>query len=456
VSLSSALNTAKGALFSQQMAIDVAGANIANVNTIGYSRQRAVLAAVGSVDGDSGSVSAGVAVESIERVYDAYLESQLVNQTQKTGFSDEMSSLLGRVETIFDETTDGGMNDILSEFWGAWEDLSANPTGQVERDSVVAVGDKLAAMMRTYMTDLRELQSDIDTTISQKIPQINECAAELADLNTKMIASEQGTGDTNTLEDSQVQRLQELAGLIGVTYLDDENGVKSVYLPNGTPLVEKGQYRELQLKDSPSRIVVAGRTDESLDDIIDGGQLGALLEVRDTILPSYREKLDALAGAIITAVNEQQRLGYDRYGNAGGDFFDSTSLGAQTMGVSAAVVADANMVAASSTVAGDGDNARKIAAIKDALIMSSSTATIGEGYASFIGKVGLDASQAKRSADHNQLVMDQVSNQRESVSGVSIDEEMLSLIRYQMGYNAAGKLTQTINELLDTLMSLVQ
>jgi flagellar hook-associated protein 1 len=244
--------------------------------------------------------------------------------------------------------------------------------------------------------------------------------------------------------------------LIGVTYLDDENGAKSVYLPDGTPLVEKGQYRELQIKDSPSRIVAAGRTDESLDDIIDGGQLGALLEVRDAILPSYREKLDALTGAIITAVNEQQRRGYDRYGNAGGDFFDSTSLGAQTMGVSAAVVADANLIAASSTIARDGDNARKIAAIKDALIMSSDTATIGEGYASFIGQVGLDAAQAKRSADHNQLVMDQVSNQRESVSGVSIDEEMLSLIRYQMGYNAAGKLTQTINELLDTLMSLVQ
>ncbi len=459
MSISSVLNTAKVALFSQQLAIDVTGANIANVNTTGYSRQRAVLTAVGSIDAASGSVNAGVEVDSIERVYDAYLEAQLVNQNQKVEYSDELASLLSRVETIFDDTTDGGMNDILSEFWGAWEDLSANPTGQVERNNVVAVGDKLAAMMRSYMTDLREVELDIDYNIGQKIIQVNECAAELADLNTRMIATERGTGDANTLRDNQMQRLQELAGLIGINYLEDENGAMSVYLPDGTPLVEKGQYWELQVKDSPSRIVVAGRAEESLDDAIDGGQLGALLEVRDTILPSYRDKLNDLAEAIIAEVNGQQRKGYDAYGNTGGDFFTPVvdpSRAAQTMSVSTDVAANVNLIAAASTVAGDGDNAQLIAAIKDALVMNNGTATIGEGYASFIGKVGLDAAQAKRSADHNQLVLDQVSNQRESVSGVSIDEEMLALIRYQMGYNAAGKLTQTIDEMLDTLMNLVR
>jgi flagellar hook-associated protein 1 FlgK len=128
---------------------------------------------------------------------------------------------------------------------------------------------------------------------------------------------------------------------------------------------------------------------------------------------------------------------------------------ARNFQVSAAVSSEVNKIAASATVNGDGDNALALSAIKDKA-MSGGTATISDNYASLIGRIGRDAADAKSSLDQQTLIMDQLSNRREATSGVSLDEEMMNLMKYQMAYNATGKLVNTANQMLDTLMQLVK
>jgi flagellar hook-associated protein 1 FlgK len=170
-------------------------------------------------------------------------------------------------------------------------------------------------------------------------------------------------------------------------------------------------------------------------------------------VPGYREKLDSFASTFTSTVNAQHRQGYDNYSNAVGDFFEPATH-AKDLRVSAAIEADANKIAASSSMNGDGENAGIIGEIKDKSIMSGGTATFNEYYASLVGMVGRNVADATNSLDHQTSVMEQLTNSREAASGVSLDEEMMNLIKYQMAYNATGKLVSTVNQIMDTLIQL--
>jgi flagellar hook-associated protein 1 FlgK len=409
-------------------------------------------------------VQVGVEIDRVERMYDSFLDAQIMEQAQKCGFYDTKSDILGRIETVFNDTTGTGLNDLLGKFWGAWDDVSSNPAGQVERENLVAVSDKLAEMIRTYGSDLQNIVADIEKSVAGNVLQINQYASELADLNAKIIAAGKDTGDANTLRDSQMSLLQDLSGLVDIAYINNDNGTISAFLSNGSPLVLEGMHRDLRVLDqgvtSPSVIVLEGNAGQNLNGAIEGGKVGALIQMRDEVIPSYRERLNSLASAIIDEVNAQHNAGYDAYGNAGGDFFadpgSDTSSIAQNMRLSSAVAADANRIAASATVAGDGENARATGAIQNRFIMNNGTATIGDAYSAFIGKIGLDVAGVERDVDHNTQIMDGLSNRRASTSGVSIDEEMLALIKFQTGYNAAGQLCRSVQDMLDVLMSIVE
>jgi flagellar hook-associated protein 1 FlgK len=169
MSINSLMNVAKDALISYQMAIDVTGANIANVNTPGYSRQRAVLNSVGVVQVDSQIVQLGVEVVAVERIYNAYTEAQTVEQAGMVGYSEARMDTIDRVETIFNETGDGGLNDLLSQFWDAWDSVSGNPGGQAERDKLLAVSGNLVSVFNAVSSDLMQIQQDTDKTIKATI-----------------------------------------------------------------------------------------------------------------------------------------------------------------------------------------------------------------------------------------------------------------------------------------------
>jgi flagellar hook-associated protein 1 FlgK len=441
------------------MAIDVTGGNIANVSTPGYSRQRAVLKTTGEVQGAASSAQMSVEVTKVERFFDSYLEVQIVDQQQKAGYSETESSLLGRIELIFNEAKGAGLNDVMGRFWGAWDDLAINPGGQVERDALLSVAEELTGRFNTMATDLDDIQQDANLSIKDTVAEINSLTRSIADVNKAIAEKGNVSGESNRLLDERSELLKSLSELIDLNYVVDDNGALNVFLPNGKQLLAGNLYSELNFKNEH---VVFESSSESMDAILsqgDKGKLAALLNVRDNFIPDYREKLDDLAKEIISQVNSSHQEGYDAYQNTGNDFF--VPAGAQNiaknMAVASEIMADVNRIAASAVVsAGNGEIAQEISALKDRLLMNSNSATFGSYYGSMVGDIGRDVANANSNAERQDAILTQLISHRDSASGVSVDEEMMNIIKYQMGYNAAGRLCQTVNELMDTLMGLVK
>jgi flagellar hook-associated protein 1 len=461
VSISSLLNTSRDSLQSYQLALDLTGANIANANTPGYSRQRVVFNSVGRADVGAVNVQIGVRATNVERIYDEYLDNQVVDQSRKIGYGEAKSDVLNRIEGIFAENG-GGASDQLNKFWNAWSELSTNPNGQVERENLLAAAEDMTATFRRLDSDLTVTAQDAGYNIHNTIEQLNEYLSQVVDLNRQITGVADDRGETNLLRDNRTILLNKISNIIDIQYVEDSNGAINIFLADGRPLITGDGVLKLTGKSNQSNIVddivFQDNPGVSLKNVLSqgkNGKLAALLEINNVVIPGYRDKLDAIANNLVTEVNAQHRQGYDVHGDAGGEFFDITT-GAKNFRINAAIASDTNKIAASSTVNGDGDNARSIDVIKDKLVMNGGTATISDYYASLIGQIGRDVAGAKNSLDQQTSIMQQLTNRREATSGVSLDEEMMDIIKYQMAYNAAGKMVNTVNELMDTILSLVK
>ncbi|MCK9362282.1 MAG: flagellar hook-associated protein FlgK [Syntrophales bacterium] len=465
MSLNSVLNTSKDSLLTYQLAIGLTGSNIANVNTPGYSRQSPILQTVGSADVAATRAQFSVNVSGIARTYDKYLENQIVDQAKTVGYGEAKSDVLDRIEGIFQESS-GGPSDLLNKFWNAWEEASANPGQQAARNALLSVAGNLTATIRRIDSELTQVVTDAGSRIDDVVSQINITLSKIADLNSKITSYAEDRGDANTLKDSRTELLMNLSDMLDISYTEDDKGNVNVFLPGGQSLILGSKSWQLAVETqggTVSDIVYADNSDKSLKNAIvsgEKGRLAALVEVGDTLVPGYRDKLDSFVAKLVSEVNALHRQGYDASGNVGGDFFDppaapATEVDAGSFRVSAAIVSDFNKIAAASTVNGDGENALLIGQIREKSVMSGGTSTLNDYYGSLVGEIGQDVADAKNNVDYRTSVMTQLTNRRESVSGVSLDEEMMNLIKYQMSYNTSGKLVSTVNEMLATLMQLV-
>lgn len=565
MSLGSVLNTAKQAILSNLTAINVTGSNIANVNTPGYTRLNPVFNSVGTNTAGSGQEQVGVEISDIQRIYDKYLDTQIVTQNAAVGSAAARNNLLTQIEGVLNESIGNGVNDALSRFWSAWDNLSANPSGEAERSEIVSAAQNLTYVFNQRAEELFTLQQNIDETIAGDVEKLNGYLRDMSALNTEIVRIESSGGSASALRDTRAALLSQISSTIDINYVERSDGALYIYLPeNGKTLVEGSNNWQLAVQPNSSNsnlydIVFTDDVNNPLNEYIQGGELGGLLEIRDATLPVYIDKLNQTASGIINKVNTQHMAGYDQDGNIGGVFFTPTEdyaaarMGkdAQYMEVSAAIVADLRKIAASATINADGDNATAMTAIKDdkmyaslgrissgggatgsatgvinnigqvyksttsdieitrssgswsisanggyndahvlalsndskvmvdlnndlvaditlnlsgswldgnklmfSLSKQDSTTTIGGYYSAFMARVGQDVAGSATALAREQTIAAQNSTQREALSGVSLDEEMLNLIKYQMAYNAAGRVTSIVSELMDTLMSI--
>ncbi|MEN6317580.1 MAG: flagellar hook-associated protein FlgK [Syntrophaceae bacterium] len=458
--LGSILNVTRSAILSHLSALNVTSSNIANVDTEGYTRLRATFGSTGVVNLAAGQEDFNVQITSIERLYNKYLEEQVVGQEQNVGYTDSQTDALNRAETIFNESTDSGINNLLAQFWSAWSEVSANPSGTTERDNLVSISQSLASMFRQKANELISVQNDTNTSISDAVTELNQSLDDMVDLNNKIAEIESGGGSAMDLRDKRTELLRDISQIIDVNYYEEANGSLNIFISNGRSLVEGSNAWKLDVVRNTSNnnyydIVFQDTPAVSINDDIKGGKLAGLLDVRDTKVTGYLTDLDNMAATVITNVNAQHSSGYDLNGNIGGDFFSSASTRAKDMRVDSAIVADVTKIAASATVNSDGDNASLIAAIQDdSTLMGGGAQTIDNFYESLVSRIGQDVADLKSSQDHQTAVMTQMESAREAVSGVSLDEEMLNIIKYQAGYNAAARLSAIVNEMMDTLINL--
>ena len=454
------MSLAGQALMTQQQAISVTSHNIANVNTPGYSRQRLKMTTNTPVDSAVGPMGSGVSGETIERIYDRYLSAQLINESQALGRWDTQKGAVEMVEVIFNEVDGSGLSQAMSKFWDAWQSLANNPDGTTERQILVTASQVLAATFNQLNSDLSQNQQNLDLAIQGTVADINRLSQQIADLNEKIISSEAGSFSANDYRDQRELLLRELSELIDINTFEDATGAVSVLVANGRPLVSSGQFWQLSTETNVAGFQDIAWVDDSgnptnITADISGGRLKGYLDVRDGVIDGYINRLDTLAQTLMTDVNTLHQNGFDLDGLGGEVFFIGTA--ASDMAVNPNIVGDLDLIAAASdalTVPGDSRQAIEIANLQYQLTMGG-TQSYNDYYSAIVRDVGNEVLKSEASYNHQSDMMAQLENQRESVSGVSLDEEMINLLKFQNAYAAAAKLITTADEMMQTILQML-
>ncbi len=450
-------------LMTQQKAIDITGDNIANVNTPGYSRQRLNITQANPVRVYGTTMSMGAqAQQKIERFHDQFLTAQLNGENENLGRWEAQKTALEKVEVLFDEISGYGISGAMGSFWSAWQDLSNNPAGQIERTNLLSAGQNLSTTFSQASNNIDKMQADFDANVQNTVTSINQIATQLAELNRKVTTVEVTGHNANNYRDERDQLVFQLSKLIDIDSFEDGNGNVTVSVGNGKPLVEAtatwaldtaevGGVQNIVWRDSSG-------TDHDITNQISGGELKGWIYSRDVVVHGYQDRLDTLAGSIINEVNTLHSTGYglDPAQPQIGFFSGSD---ASDMSVNPLIQSDTTRIAAASdpaAVPGDNSLAIDIANLQSGFTMSGGTSTFDDFYTSLVGDVGSDVQNAKVNFNHQTNMVENLQNYQQEVSGVSLDEEMVNLVKFQHAYNAAAKLITTTDELLTTLIGLVR
>jgi flagellar hook-associated protein 1 len=452
----SSLNVGAQALFAAQRALDVTGQNVSNANTEGYTRQRVQQTARGAsvvpaMFARSDASTGGVDILGTQRIRDGFLEARAHQEHATSAGLGALSGTYADIEATFGEPSTTGLQSQLSSFWNAWSTVANDPGSAGPRSLLLEQADTLADTVNGFSTQLAQQWSATRDQVASTVADVNSMTSEVARLNAAVRSATLNGGQPNELADQRDLLVTRIAEATGAVATPGDGGVVNLTL-GGRTLVNGNHSAQLQAVGPTSYPATAGTVAVSWAGsdqpaTIDSGALSGLLTAVNTTIPGTMSDLDAVAGTLATAVNSQQAQGYDRNGNAGAAIFAGTT--AATLRV---VMTDPAGVAASTQAppALDGGNA----------LAMGQTATAAKGpdalFRDMTVGIGVQAQSVQRRAETQSAVVNRVDSARDSVSAVSIDEEMTNLVAYQHAYSAAAKYVSAIDSTLDTLINMVR
>jgi len=440
-----AIQTAFSGIRAQQAAMEVASQNVANVNTPGYHRQEAVLQAREAFGGVVGS---GVDVTTVRRLQDQFLQQQSRLAEGQVGYWSTAHGYLQQVEGVLAPGTDLDLSTMFDQFFNAWQQLADHPEEPSRSDGVRSAAIDLTTTLNSTASKLDALTSELGDSLGSDVTQINTLADKLATLNAQIGAAKAVGTAPNDLLDQREAVLDELASLGGVTSLSTDEGTSIVSL-GGRSLVQGSNAHHLDVRQGSSGAMVVWAEDGAQANITSGA-MASLVELRDKIIPGYKDQLDAMAYALASAVNTLHRNGVTLDNTAAGDFFSGTT--AAGIRVHDDILADSTNIAASRLAGapGDGGLANEIYALYQQPLVGSQT--LNQHAQSLLGQIGHAVRSAEINTDANTAVQQQLYTQEQAVSGVSIDEELTNLITSQRAYDASARVFSIADEMLKTLI----
>lgn len=451
-SLNASLATALSGLISEQGAIATTTNNVANVNTPGYSRQQAILVSSDPVVLDPLTFGTGVTLQSVESIRDPILESQIQQQTQSQGQFSAQSAALQQTQVNF-TTTPGDIGTAISDFFDSVNQLSTNPSDLSLRQGVLTAADNLATSFNNTAHNLTAQQTSLDLTVVNQVGQINQFTKQIAALN-QQIGNLQNAGESaGSLVDERTQAIDQISALVDVNVIPSDNSL-TLTTANGAPLVAGNQSYQLQAQATPSGLHDVYSQGADITSQITSGQLGGTLQVRDQQIPSIQTQLDTLAGTLATSVNSVQAGGFDLNGNPGTNLFNPPPAGNVGAGASLSVaITDPALIAASSDGSvGSNGNAEKMYALSTSAIVNGQTPT--DYYSGVVFNVGNEVANASAEQGASASILQQLNDQRASISGVSLNEEAANLVQYQDAYSASAQVITTINDMMYTVIQM--
>ena len=330
--MSGILNVGTRALQANQVALQTAGNNIANVNTPGYSRQSVVLQTMPGQYTGSGYIGKGVDVQTIERNFSVYLTRQSALAGTTAAADSARTDKLKQLQDVFADGASGlgaAVNDMLNAF----SDVASAPTDLTARAVVLARVDETAARMRTAAQSIDDLQASVTQDLNVKIDNINSLAKSIADVN-EQIARAQGSGQpANDLLDRRDQFIRDLNQFVQTTSIPADDGTVSIFLASSQPLVLGNRAASVELvadefgvKNQKLAIRQNGVLTTLDENMLGGGAVSGLLRFQNTDLAEGRNLLGRFTLAVATTMNDQHALGLDLDGNPGGNLFSGVDL----------------------------------------------------------------------------------------------------------------------------------
>jgi len=527
-----------------QRALATTSHNISNATTEGYSRQRVELSARPPERAGNSFLGAGVQVSAVTRIADQFVESQLRSATSASQQHSVFHGYAKRVDSLLAEA-DSGLSPGLRRFFGAVQDVANDPTSNTARQVLLSEAESLVDRFRFLDQRLGEQRDLVNGQIASTVDEINSLAEALARVNTDIVTALGRGGTPNDLLDQRDTLVRALAERVNLTTTEQEDGALNVFIGNGQNLVLGSRSNPLvarSLGEDPAQLDVGFGQSSPIDisRLITGGRLGALLEVRGSVLDVAQNSLGRTAIGLAEAFNEQHRMGRDLDGITGRDFFqvaqpevlpskqslvpptvtisdagllgtgdfrlvavdngegdggldwqlrgvpggqrigDPSTVGLEidTDDISGAVAGDSFLIRPTRTAAsqiatviddpqavaaaaeggnvGDNSNALALGALQEDRFLAGGTSTLEGSYNTLIAEVGTRTRQAEIASQAQARLLAQAQAQRESISGVNLDEEAANLLRFQQAYQAAAQVVSVTSTLFDTLLSAVR
>ncbi|WP_432662663.1 flagellar hook-associated protein FlgK [Wukongibacter baidiensis] len=464
-------NIARSGIFASQRAMNITSHNIANANTPGYTRQRLDMEQSSPMylPGGQGMLGAGVDTEGISQLRSEFLDLKLRNELTGYGEWETKSETLATIGTILNEPSDSGIQTVFNDFFSSLQELVDTPesltTRALVRESAVAFTTRINGMVNQF----EDLQSNMDFEVRATVDQINGYGEQIASLNEAIHKAELDGSKANDLRDQRNLLVDKLSELTDINYYEDAEN-RFYVLMNGKPLVSHIENSELAYVQRTTKLHdpydANGLHDVQWADGSTfnptGGKIKGLTDMinndsgNDKGIPYYVKQLNDFTRTLADEMNRVHRLGFDLDGNAGGDFFtfDPTNP-AKSISISAAIEGDLNKIAASETVGGvpgDGGNALAMADVRH----NSGLFAWGspeDFLNSLISNLGVDGQEANRMVENQEVMLNQIETNRQSISGVSMDEEMTNMIQFQHSFNANSRMITTIDEMIETIIN---
>ena len=456
----STLNTAVTGLAAAQRALDIAGQNIVNANTAGYSRQRVTLVSAGSATtatfhSGNNATFGGVTIEDITRVRDAFLEATRAAAGSKQSALTAQTSALSSAQTLLSEPGDNGLQAALDDFYGAWHDLATSPGTSSNGSVVIEKGAKVTTQLQYIGDGLSAEWNNNHANLASVVSQTNQAASDLASLNGQIASGTVAGRPVNELLDKRDQLVRKLGDLVGGTAIPGADNTVSVSV-NGITLLSGTAAQTLTLSGG-NDISTAAASPPTIywgttPVPVEGGSAAGLLASLRTDLPKISSAVDAVAVSLRDAVNTVFATGYDQGGNTGGAFFTGDS--AITLSV---VPTDPSQLAiASAAGIADGSIARKIADLSinaNASVVLGGAESPSQRWQDLTVAVGVQVQSLKNASTVQDSVVAAADDAVQSDAGVSLDEEMTSLLLFQRSFQAASRVITTVDEMMDTLVN---
>ena len=466
----SIMDIGRQSMMNSQTVLQTVSHNIANKNVPGYSRQRVDIETANPTTDGQLRLGNGAVAKRVVRIHNPFIEKQLQQAMNVEGDRDARASLLARVEQVFNEQQHGGLNKSIDGFFNSYREMSNDPENVALRDQVKQQANFMAQDFRGVSQRLHHIQGEADFQIHNEVSTINKMTGEIAELNQKIAAVELDGVTANDERDHRDQLIRELGKMVNIRYAENKNGEVTVTAGDSAVLVSGSMHRELSVESTPAR---EGKAEGDVDIFyratkdgtpfvvtrqITGGSLGGLLQVRDQYINHTLSKVDDLAYTLSTDINNIHKSGYDRMNRPGVDFFTvgDEKGAASRIAINKLILQDPGRIVAAAQPNAPGDNriANLISSLEYQNKMGKGQSTFDGFYDNIVGDVGATAARANSEKSAQKDIVHQIKNIRDSISGVSLDDETEKMIEAQKMFQASARLINVANEMMNTVMHL--